>query len=253
MRLKGKTAIITGSNSGIGKATAKLFVKEGSNVVINYHKSDKKAVQTIKELKEESGKSILIKADVSNEKEVEKLVSESIKKFGKIDILINNAAIIGPIKPMVEYNECEWDEVINTNLKGPFLLMKHVIPEMIKNGKGKIVNVSSVSIIGERNISAYCSSKGGLASLTKQLTLEYAHKGININAVCPGLVNTEITNNLEKLYPGSIKAVINRTPSGRLATPLDVANAILYLSSDESDFVNGLLLFIDGSIMNNVW
>lgn len=252
-RLKGKTAIITGSNRGIGRATTQLFAREGANVVINYSKSDQQAEDTLKVIKEEGRNAIIIKADVSNEVEVKKLVDGCVKEFGTVDILMNNAAIVGPLKPMIKYSEAEWDEVININLKGPFLCMKHVIPIMLEKGKGKIVNTSSVSIIGERNASAYCATKGGLASLTKELTLEYADKGININAICPGAVDTEMLREFEERYPGLIDGIVSRTPSARLATPEDIAHAALYLSSDESDFVNGLLLFVDGSIMNNVW
>lgn len=253
MRLGGKIALITGSNRGVGKATAKLFIKEGANVVINYANNDEQAEKTLEEIKSDGGNAIIIKADVSKKSEVDKLVDESIQEYGGIDILINNAGILGPIKPFVEYSEDEWDKVVNVNLKGPFLLTRRVIPEMMKKGKGKIINISTVSILGERNIAAYCASKGGLASLTKTLSLEYADKGININAVCPGAIDTEMMREIDKKYPGVIDAIVSRTPSGRLATPEDIANATLYLASSESDFVNGLLLFVDGSIMNNVW
>jgi len=253
MRLVGKIALITGSNRGVGKATAKLFIKEGANVVINYANNDEQAEKTLEEIKSDGGNAIIIKADVSKKSEVDKLVDESIQKYGGIDILINNAGILGPMKPFVEYSEDEWDKVVNVNLKGPFLLTRRVIPGMMKKGKGKIINISTVSILGERNIAAYCASKGGLASLTKTLSLEYADKGININAVCPGAIDTEMMREIDKKYPGVIDAIVSRTPSGRLATPEDIANATLYLASSESDFVNGLLLFVDGSIMNNVW
>ena len=253
MRLKGKTAIITGGNRGIGSATAKLFAREGANVVINYSKSDQQAEQTFRVIEKEGGIALIVKADISKLPEVEKLVNKSIEKFGTIDILMNNAAILGPIKPFVQYTEEEYDEVLNINLKGPFLLMNKIIPLMIKKGHGKIINVSTVSILGERNISAYCAAKGGLASLTKTLTLEYADKGININAICPGAVDTEMMRDIDKKYPGVIDGIVKRTPSGRLASPDDIAYAALYLASEESNFVNGLLLFVDGSIMNNVW
>jgi len=252
-RLEGKTAIITGSNRGIGKATARLFVKEGANVVINYSKNKEQARETVREIEQAGGSVILVKADVSNEDEVKSMVNICMNEFKTIDILMNNAAIVGPLKPLIEYGREEWDSVININLTGSFLCMKHVIPVMLKKGHGKIINTSSVSIIGERNASAYCATKGGLASLTKELTLEYADKGININAICPGAVDTEMLREFEERYPGLIDGIVSRTPSARLATPDDIAHAALFLASDESDFVNGLLLFVDGSIMNNVW
>jgi len=233
-RLEGKTAIITGSNRGIGRATAQLFTREGANVVINYSKSDKQAEDTLKAIKEDGGSAIIIKADVSKEAEM------------------NNAAIVGPLKPITEYSETEWDEVININLKGAFFCIKHIIPIMLKKEKGKIINISSISIIGDRDDSAYCATKGGLASLTRELSLEYAGTGININAICPGAVNTEMLKKYEEEYPGLIDGTVRRTPSARLATPEDVAYAALYLSSDESDFVNGILLFVDGALKNNI-
>jgi NAD(P)-dependent dehydrogenase (short-subunit alcohol dehydrogenase family) len=131
--------------------------------------------------------------------------------------------------------------------------MNKIIPLMVEKGRGKIINVSSVSILGERYIAAYCASKGGLNSLTKTLTLEYADKGININAICPGAVDTEMMRDIDQQYPGVIDAIVSRTPSGRMASPDDIAFAALYLASEESNFVNGLSLFVDGSIMNNVW
>jgi len=253
MRLKNKTAIITGGNRGIGSATAKLFAREGASVVINYSKSDEQAENTLNHIKKEGGLAVLIKADISKSVEVERLVTKAIETFGDIDILMNNAAILGPIKPFINYTEEDYDGVLDTNLKGPFLLMNKIIPLMVKKGHGKIINVSTVSILGERNIAAYCASKGGLASLTKTLTLEYADKGININAICPGAVDTEMMRDIDKKYPGVIDGIVKRTPAGRLASPEDIAYAALYLASEESNFVNGLLLFVDGSIMNNVW
>ena len=252
-RLEGKTAIITGSNRGIGRAAAQLFAKEGADIVINYSKSDDQAKETLKSIQKEGGRAVVVKADVSNEDEVKRLVNTCVEEFGTVDILMNNAAIVGPLKPMIEYTREEWDSVININLTGPFLCMKHVIPIMLEKGRGKIINTSSVSIIGEKNASAYCATKGGLASVTKELTLEYADKGININAICPGAVDTEMLREFEERYPGLIDGIVSRTPAARLATPADIAHAALFLASDESDFVNGLLLFVDGSIMNNVW
>ena len=227
-RLKGKTAVITGSNRGIGSATAKLFAGEGANVVINYSKSDEQAAGTLKAIQESGGSAVIVKADVSKEIEVKKLVKGCVDKFGTVDILIN------------------------TNLKGSFLCIKHMLPIMLKKGRGKIINMSSVSIIGDKDDAAYCASKGALATLTKTLSLEYAGRGININAICPGAIDTEMFRKYEDEYPGMTEATIGRTPSGRLGTPEDIAYAALYLSSDESDFVNGELLFVDGAIKNNI-
>lgn len=252
-RLLGKTAIITGANTGVGAETARVLSREGANVVINYIQKKKMAEELINEIKRAGGNAISIKGDVSKMKDVDKMVQVCLREFGAIDILVNNAAINGPFKSMINYTEDEWDLVIKVNLKGPFLMMNRIIPEMLKLGKGKIINISSVSIIGEKGVCAYCASKGGIASLTKTISLEYASKGININAVCPGSIDTEMMQKLEKQFPGSIAGVVKRTPAGRLAKPNDIANAILFLASEESNFINGILLFVDGSIINNVW
>lgn len=252
-RLLGKTAIVTGANTGVGAETVRALSKEGANVVINYIKQEDKAEDLMNEIEKDDGIAISIKGDVTKIEDVDKMVQICMEKFGTIDILVNNAAINGPFKSMVDYTEDEWDLVIKVNLKGPFIMMNRIIPKMLKAGKGKIINISSVSIVGEKGVCAYCASKGGLASLTKTLSLEYASKGININAVCPGSIDTEMMQNLEKQYPGSIAGVVKRTPAGRLAKPKDIANAVLFLASEESDFINGALLFVDGSIINNVW
>jgi 3-oxoacyl-[acyl-carrier protein] reductase len=251
-RLKGKTAVITGSSRGIGSATANLFASEGANVVINYSRSDEQAAETLQTIQESGGIAISVKADVSKESEVRKLVEACVDKFGTIDILMNNAAILGTLKPIVEYGEDEWDIVINTNLKGTFLCIKHVLPIMLKKGKGKIINMSSISIIGDKDCAAYCASKGALATLTKALSLDFGGRGVNINAICPGAIDTEMLKKIEDEVPGTMKSATGRTPTGRLGTPEDIAYAALYLASDEADFVNGELLFVDGAIKNNI-
>jgi len=252
--LENKTAIVTGSSSGIGRAIALRFGKEKANVIINYSKSVDQAMSAAREIEGLGGKVMAIKADVSNSLEVDQMFSQTEKKFGVVDILVNNAAIMGAIKPIYELTQEEWEKVIKTNLGGPFLCIKRVLPGMLKRGSGRIINISSVdAFVGENLLSAYSASKGGLLSLTRELSLELAPKGICVNAICPGSVDTPLMRRIEKEYPGSIDRIISKTPAGRLASPDDIAAAALYLASEDAKFVNGAHIVVDGAAMNNVW
>ncbi|MFC1995087.1 SDR family NAD(P)-dependent oxidoreductase [Chloroflexota bacterium] len=254
--LENKTALITGSSRGIGRSIALRFAKEGANIIVNYSKSADEAMSVLKEIESLGAKVIGIKANVSRYYEVDQMVSECEKTFGEVDILVNNAGRIGILKPIHELTEEQWDEVMDTNLKGPFFCIKRVLPEMLKRKTGIIINISSVDAFnGENLLSAYTASKGGILSLTKQLSLELAPNGIRINAICPGAVDTPLVRKLEqnKDYPYSFDAMISRTPAGRLASPDDIAGAALYLASDDAEFVHGTHIVVDGAIMNNVW
>lgn len=173
------------------------------------------------------------------------MVTETINKFGKIDILVNNAGIFIQ-KPLVETTEADWDKVLDVNLKGTFLCAKRTVQEMLKQGKGKIINIASVAgQVGYADSSAYCASKGGVINLTRELALELAPKNINVNAIGPGSIETPMTR--EMLADPAIKQMLlGATPFGRVGQPEDIANAALFLASDESDFVNGITLFVDG-------
>jgi len=252
--LEKKTAIVTGSSRGVGKAIALRFGREGANVVVNYSKSADEATSTVKEVEKLGAKVIVAKANVSNSSEVDQMVSQAERRFGGVDILVNNAGILGAIKPIHELTEDEWDEVINTNLKGQFLCIKRVLPGMLKRGSGRIICISSVdAFTGENLLSAYSATKGGVLSLTKELSLELAPKGICINAICPGAVDTPMMRRIDKEYPGCIDRIVSKTPAGRLASPDDIAAAALYLASEDAKFVHGAHLVVDGAVMNNVW
>jgi NAD(P)-dependent dehydrogenase (short-subunit alcohol dehydrogenase family) len=244
MRLKDKTAIITGGGTGIGRATAILFAREGANVLIVGRRL-KPLEETAKAIKSEGGKVIYQTVDVSKADEVQRMVEETIKAFKKIDILYNNAAVIVGIgKTIVDLSEEEWDGLLAVNLKGFFLSSKYVIPHMIKNGGGVIINCSSVSgHIGQRKQGAYNVSKGGIELLTKCMALDFAEHNIRVNAVCPGWVENDNNRVQIRQYKDEI---LRLHPIGRVGQTEDIANAVLFLASDESSWVTGASFMIDG-------
>lgn len=252
MRLKGKVAIITGATSGIGRATALLFCREGAKVAVIGRRVSE-GNETVRMAKEIGGHAIYIKTDVSKDSEVKNMVEEALETFGKVDILFNNAGINPEPsrKPLVECSEEDWDEVMAINVKGIFLTSKYVIPHMIKNGGGAIINTSSKwGHVAGKNRCAYITSKGGVVALTKSMAVDYAPYQIRVNCVCPGIVETDLAKDLlakarqdKNLWQ---EMIASKIPLGRPATPEDVAYAALFLASDESSFITGISLLIDG-------
>lgn len=247
LRLSSKVAIVTGAASGIGLAIAQLFAKEGAKVVFSDINDIGESVSNIDTPSMDlyNHNSIFVKCDVSDKESVKELVEKTLKTFDKIDILINNAGILCQ-KPLSETTDTEWDKVIDVNLKGQFLLIREVLPVFEKQGNGKIVNIASIAgIIGYENLSAYSASKGGIIAMTRSLALELAPKKINVNCICPGAIRTGMTKAIEedkKLLDQTLMTI----PSGRMGDPIDIANAALYLATDESNYVTGSSIVVDG-------
>lgn len=244
MRLQNKIAIITGAGSGIGRGIALAFVKEGAKVVVADWSEDG-GKETIKQVEKEKGEAIFVKTDVSKTADVERMAKTCLDKFGRVDILVNNAGIYRAYN-LHEMSEEDWDTILSVNLKSVFLGSKIVIPEMLKQGKGKIISITSIAgLVGFAQSGAYCASKGGIIALTKEMALEYAPKKINVNCIAPGVIKTTMTKDMIT-DPATKQFLESSTPYPRLGEPEDIAMAAVYLASNESDFINGEVLVVDG-------
>jgi len=249
-RVKDKVVIVTGGARGIGAAICEVLAKEGAKVAITDILDDEgKALE--EKIKNNGGVAKYYHLDVTNEKEVEEVFANVEKDFGKIDGLVNNAGILGANKPTDQITEEEWDKVMAVNVKGPFFCTKHVIPYMRKVGKGSIVNISSVyGIIGNGDVPPYHASKGALIMMTKNDAIIYAKENIRVNAVLPGAIWTKMVEDFIVKSGMSIEEgkelLASFHPVGHIGEPIDIAYGVLYLISDESKFVTGSLLVIDG-------
>ena len=240
---KNKTAIVTGAAKGIGYGIALALAKGGSNVVLaDMDESSNK--NSAKEIEKETGsKCIAVKCDVSKKEEVDNLVKTAVEKFGEVDILVNNAGIF-PYKSFLEMEESDWDKVLDINLKSVFLVSQAAV-KVMKEGS-KIVSISSVaSLIGFENLTHYCASKGGINGLTRAMALELAPKKINVNAVAPGAIRTPGAD-WESMSEEEAKQTISLVPWGRIGLPEDIANAVIFLSSPQSDYITGQIIVVDG-------
>jgi len=245
--LTNKVAIVTGARRGIGKGIALMLARAGAKVVVS-DIDENECQKVVEEIKKIGSDGLAIKCDVTNRKEVEEMVKKTIEKFGKVDILVNNAGI-APFKPFLEMAEEEWDRVLAVNLKGYYLCAQAVAKEMIKKGWGRIINIASVAMgqvgIGFPNLTHYCASKGGIVALTETLALELTPKGINVNVVSPGVIATEMAKPViedEKTK----QAILARIPKGRVGQPEDIAAAVVFLASEEADYISGATLVVDG-------
>ena len=242
MRLEKKVAIITGAGSGIGKATALKFAKEGAKVTCFDLKGEE---ETVSEIRKNKGQALAFKGDITKTSDWEKTLKLTLDSFGTVDILANIAGVTsrGSDK-LIEQTEEEWDRMINIDLKGVFLGMKTIMPELLKKKRGKIVNVASLAAhVGLTNLVSYSAAKGGVAAMTRQVAMEYAKDNVQVNAVSPGIIDTPILGNNT---PEMTEAFSAATPIGRLGKPEEVANLILFLSSNEADFITGQVWKVDG-------
>ena len=241
MRLEDKSAIITGGGSGIGLACAKLFSNEGAKVAIIGRRKNRLELAA----KETEGQVLPIVGDLTNDNDLDNLVSKTLNAFGKIDIVVNNGGIFTG-SPIHETNDKDWDTIMNTNIRSAFQLTKKVLPHMMERKTGVFIHISSIAgLIAIPGVAAYNVSKGALLQFNRSIAMEYGSLGIRSNAVCPGLVKTEMTEDLMKDEELMLEWSKDY-PIGRFGVPEDIASACLYLASDESSFVTGVALPVDG-------
>jgi len=250
MELKGKVAIVTGSGRGIGEGIALVLAREGANVVINDRTITKDAEGVVKKIIGLGRKAIAVAADVSKKSEVTAMAEETVKKFGAIDILVNNAGIEAPPGLAKDLSEAQWDRVLGVNLKGVFLCCQAVIPQMMKQRKGRIVNIGSIAAIRMTFFGSidYTVSKHGVAGLTQHLAWELADSNITVNAVCPGGVLTPLMD--EGTTPELRDTVTKRlVPLGRFTTMEEIGEAVSFLASDRASMITGQMLAVDGGLL----
>lgn len=247
-RLEGRTAIVTGGSSGIGRGICLKLAGEGANVVVADVRSEPQLDEspTHEKIQEEYGEAVFIETDVSDEESVKDMVYQAAERFGNIDILVNNAGVHHSAS-VADETEKGWDQILDVNLKGQFFCAKHVINHMLEEDvEGDVVNIGSIAgLVGYGESAAYCASKGGTVELTREMALDYGAEGINVNAVDPGVIKTSMTKDM--LEDDDTRQFIEQnTITPRLGEPEDIANAVAFLASSESDFITGENLVVDG-------
>jgi NAD(P)-dependent dehydrogenase (short-subunit alcohol dehydrogenase family) len=245
----GKVVIVTGGTSGIGREAAVLFAKQGATVVVAGRR-EVEGEETMALIRAEGGEGMFVKTDVAKTGDVQALVQKTVEKFGSLDIAFNNAGIEGAWIPIVDQSEDDWDSTISINLKGVWLCLKYEIRQMLKQGTGgAICNMSSVAgWMGSAGAATYCASKHGVIGLTKSAALETARQGIRVNAVCPAVIETPMG---ERIFgaPEMRKYALGLHPIGRFGTPMEIAEAVVWMCSDKASFMTGQSLILDGGLL----
>ena len=248
--MNGKIAVVSGAGSGIGRATALAFAARGTKVVAS-DVTARAGEETVSAIRDAGGHAIFVHADVSVPFEVKALLARTEEVYGLVDYAFNNAGIEGATAATGECTEENWDRVIDVNLKGVWLCMKHELGQMVRKGSGSIVNCSSVAgLVGFAGIPAYAASKHGIIGLTRTAALEYAARGIRINAVCPGVIETPMVDRFVGGSPEARAVMVGMEPIGRLGRPEEVAEAVLWLCSDAASFVTGHAMVVDGGFVS---
>lgn len=245
MKLQGKVALVTGASRGIGRSIAIELAKQGANIAVNYAGSVDRANEVVAEIKGLGREAIAIQCDVANADSVTDMIKTTLNAFGTIDILVNNAGITKD-NLLMRMKESEWDDVINTNLKGVFLCTKAVTRPMMKQRKGRIINITSiVGVTGNPGQANYVAAKAGVIGFTKTTAKELAQRNITVNAIAPGFITTDMT---DKLTDEVKQAMLGQIPLGTFGNPEDIANAVVFLASEESGYITGQTLHIDGGM-----
>ncbi len=245
--IAGKVAIVTGGSAGIGRATAVAFGAQGAKVVVASRR-EQESEETLKLIRAAGGEGIFIQTDIAVPADVEGLINATVEIYGRVDIACNNAGVLGSMQPLLDTSDEQWDWLINTNLKGTWLCMKHQIRQMVRQGGGVIVNIASVAgLVGIPGCSAYAATKHGIVGMTKTAALEYAKAGIRVNAICPAGVLTDMVGKdyLERT-PEALAAFDAVHPIGRIARPEDIGPAVVWLCSEHAGFITGVAMPIDG-------
>ena len=249
-RLSGKVALITGGGTGIGRAIALAFAREGASVAVAGRRLEKLR-QVINEVHKQDGAGLAMECDVSRARDVERAVKGTVERFGRVNVLVNNAGTLH-VSTVEGISEEEWDRVMTVNVKGPFLMSRAVLPEFRKCGGGVIVNLGSVlGLVAVKDRAAYCASKGGVTMLTKAMALDHAHENIRVNCICPSIVETELVKGVfDQSEQGQAlrKARVATIPLGRIGQPVDVAEMAVFLASEESSWLTGTAIPLDGGV-----
>ncbi len=250
MRLAGKVAIVTGGGSGIGRATALLFAQEGARVVVADY-APEGGQETVRMIQQHGGEALFVESDVSNAEDMQRLVQTTVDAYGRIDILVNNAAVTIPAS-VVDATEEVWDKTMEIDLKGVFLLSKYAIPHMINGGGGSVINMASMcGLVASPNQAPYSAAKGGVVALTRQMAIDYARYNIRVNGIAPSEVRTPMFLGFINHAPDpekKMQELVARIPMGRVAEPEEIARAALFLASDESSYITGVTLPVDGGL-----